>query len=173
LAREQPLGKDISDFYKKELGYFHEELCNFKSECLEAVEILEQYQIGEIKSFKDLIHSLNSLPKMSAEITEMLRVVSILYLQFAVKKDQKLANIDELSMFISRCLILWKLKVMKDSEFEDCLNSAKNKFTGSIDLEKFVEVLSLELQTYQFLQYGLSHDNIKLIANTFKRNFDA
>lgn len=173
LVREQPLGKEISKFHKKEFDLFHQKLCVFRSECLDAVEILEQYQFGNVESLDDLISTLDSLPQMSPEITEMLRIVSVLFLQFATHKEQTINNIDELSLFLSRCLILWKLKTLTNFELNECLNGALEKYSTPIDLTKFEEILSLEIQTYQFLQYGLNHDALKLIAGTFKKIYDS
>ncbi|MHA1199783.1 MAG: hypothetical protein ACTSQF_10685, partial [Candidatus Heimdallarchaeaceae archaeon] len=173
LAREQPLGKEISKFHKKEFNFFHQKLCEFRSECLDAVEILEKYQFGKVETLEDLVSTLDSLPKMSTENTEMLRIMSIVFLQFATHKEQTIRNIDELSLFLSRCLILWKLKTLTDSEINECLNSALEKYSAPIELTEFEETLSLEVQTYQFLQYGLNHDALKLITSTFKKIYDS
>ncbi len=172
LAREQPLGKEISSFYREELELFHQQLCDFRLECLDSVESFEQQQLGKVESFAELILAIESLPKLSAEITEMLRIVSLLFLQFATNRKQNLRNLDELSLFLSRCLVLWKLKTLTDTEFNECLKKAIEKFSGSIDLDKFEEILSLEIQNYQFLQFGISHRTVKLIADTFKKIHD-
>ena len=172
LAREQPLGKNISNSYKKNLAFFHQKLCEFKSECLGAVDVLEQYQLREVDSFEELIITMGSLPKLSIEIIEMLKIMSMTFHQFAVKYNQPIKNIDELSLFLSRCLILWKLNNLTDSEFLDCLNKATEKYSGLIELEKFEKIMSLEVQNYQFLQYGLNRDALKFFVDSFAKFYD-
>ena len=172
LAREQPLGKDISDYYKKELDYFHKKLCDFQSECLDAIEILEHFQIKSVESFADLISTLDYLPTMTTEISEMLRIIAVLFIQFARDKNKQIRNLDELCVFLSRCLILWKLKIFSNPEFEICLKNVVKKYSQSIKLDKFEEILSLELQNYQFLQFGINHQILKFFIETFTKIYE-
>lgn len=167
LAREYPLGKEIPDYVTNEITEFHQMLCDFKLECLEQDVNLQDESIEKIKSFKELFEDINQQTRLPQKISEMFRIGSTLFYLFSQNENQKLRNIDELSLYLSRCLILWRLEALTDEEIQICFEQATVKFSEELDLKKFENILALEIQNYQFLQYGINHWMIKNTARTF------
>lgn len=167
LAREYPLGKEIPDYVTSEITEFHQMLCDFKLECLEQDVTLQDESIERIKSFKELFEVIHQQTRFPQKINEMFRIGSILFYLFSQNENQKLRNIDELSLYLSRCLTLWRLEALTDEEIQICFEQATVKFSEELNLKKFENILALEIQNYQFLQYGISHGMIKNIARTF------
>ena len=167
LAREYPLGKDIPKEQETELERVHSQLCDFMTSCLNEELTVHKDIINEIDSFKDLLESLKKYPKYPPQIQDIFQILASLFYNFSLNEKQNLKNQDELIIFISRCLILWKLGVMDNTKMKICFEKAIEKYKGSIQLEKFEKILSLEIQNYQFLQLGINREQVKLITKTF------
>jgi len=167
LAREYPLGKKVPDYLNEEIYVIHQKLCDFKSVCLDDDFYIEEPEIVDVNTYDDLLSVLSDYPKLAPEILEMFRILSLLFYKFILNDKQRLRNLDELCIFLSRCLMLWRLKSLTDNEMTVCLEQAHQKFEQEIDLNKFEKILALEIQNYQFLQFGVNHSMVKLIAKTF------
>jgi hypothetical protein len=167
LAREYPLGKEVSESIKSDIAQIHEMLCDFRQECLEEEETLHEETIGEINSFDVLFETISKHSGLPQKINEMFRIGSLLFYLYSLNENQVLRNLDELALYLSRCLILWRLESLTDEEVKVCFEQASIKYSNELDLKKLETVLALEIQNYQFLQYGITHEMVKIIAKTF------
>jgi len=167
LGREYPLGKDLPDHLTNEISEFHKMLCDFKLECLEEGISLQDELHREIESFDNLFEIIDKHSGLPQKINEMFRIGSLLFYLFSQNENQILRNIDELALYLSRCLILWRMEVLTADEIKECFEQATIKFSEELSLNKFEKILALEIQNYQFLQYGINHEMVKIIAKTF------
>ena len=166
-AREYPLGKNLPDSKINELNDIHDYFHDFKSQCLKDDLTVREISADSIDTFENLLETMKKQPKLPVILNEIFLIISNLFYQFALNKHQRLANIDELSMFLSRCLLLWKLETLTDQELITCFENASNKYHNTINLLKLEKTLALDLQNYQFLQLGINHYLVKLIARVF------
>ncbi|MHA1259008.1 MAG: hypothetical protein ACTSSG_03060 [Candidatus Heimdallarchaeaceae archaeon] len=169
LAREYPSGKKVPQYILDEIDLFHTQLCNFMSSCINDDFKKEEEISLSPSSFDELFNMLRTFPKFSHKMNEVLRITAYIYYLFALNKNQKIKNLDELALFLSRCLIFWKLNALNIEEIITCFNKAVEKFTGKLVSEKFSKILSLEIQNYQFLQLGINQTMIKMIATVFHK----
>jgi hypothetical protein len=167
FAREYPLGKDIPKVQREELDEVHTKLCDFMKSCLHEELVLPPTKISETSAISDLVNSLSQYPKYSQEIMEIFQILASLFYRFALNEKQILKDQDELGVFITRCLVFWKLGVMDDEKMIKCFEEADEKYSASIQQEKFENILALEIQSYQFLQLGINREQVKLIAELF------
>ncbi len=169
LAREYPLGKKIPDYLKSEIEEIHQGLHECQKIC-EYQEINENvFSIEKIDSFDDLVDILSIYPRYPSKLYEMFQIVANLFYQFSLNPNQKLRNIDELGLFLSRCLILWRLQSMNDKELIACLEGAEKKYKLLLNSDELENILALELQNYQFLQLGIDRFLVKTIVKTFEK----
>ena len=170
FAREYPLGKKIPEHLTSELDEIHNGLLIFKKQCTRDYKIDDKdFSIETINSFEDLINILETYPRYPTKLHEMFQIISSLFYQFALNKNQKLRNIDELGLFLSRCLILWRLQSLTDRELITCLEEAEKKYTKPINPEELMNILALELQSYQFLQLGIDRFLVEIIVKTIEK----
>ncbi len=167
-AREYPLGKNLPDYQIKELNDIHDYFHDFKPQCLKDDLTVKEISADSIDTFENLLETIKIQPKLPVVLNEIFLIISSLFYQFALNKHQELKNIDELSLFLSRCLILWKLETLTDQELIVCFKNASNKYPDKINLLKLEKILALDLKNYQFLQLGINHHLVKLIARVFK-----
>ncbi len=169
LAREYPLGKEISENQENELQNIHEQLCDFMETCLDEDLIYVDDSLERIDSFTDLLVAMNKSPKYPSRITDIFQITGSLFYHFALNENQKIRNKDELGLYLSRCFILWKLGSIDDQRMVICLEKGAEKLQGTINQEEFEKILSLEIQNYQFLQLGIDHKQVKLITDVFSK----
>ncbi|MHA2357322.1 MAG: hypothetical protein ACXABK_00950 [Candidatus Heimdallarchaeaceae archaeon] len=169
LAREYPLGKEEPQHQIEKINNIHKQLCIFMDSCLEESFEPVEVSISEIESLSDLIPILSTFSKYSTKITDIFFIMASLFYSFALNENQQLRNIDELALFLSRCLIFSKLGVLSDEKLLVCLEKSIEKFEGTLKIEKFEKILSLEIQNYQFLQIGISKQQIKLVASLLNK----
>jgi hypothetical protein len=167
LAREYPLGKSIPKTQKEELEKIHLQLCDFMRSCLQEELPTFQGSSSETTSFEELLDNLTKYPKYPLMINDIFQIISILFYRFAMNDKQTIKNQDELSIFISRCLIFWKIGVMNDDKLITCFEKASEKLKSTIQRDKFENILALELQNYQFLQLGINRKQVELITDAF------
>jgi hypothetical protein len=151
LAREYPLGKEEPQHQIEKINNIHKQLCIFMDSCLEESFEPVEVSISEIESLSDLIPILSTFSKYSTKITDIFFIMASLFYSFALNENQQLRNIDEYE----------KLLV--------CLEKSIEKFEGTLKIEKFEKILSLEIQNYQFLQIGISKQQIKLVASLLNK----
>jgi len=170
LAREYPLGKELPVYLKEDLLKLYEGLQKFVKSC--GIEVKTEFddKINLIISFKELIQELKKTSRFPSRLSEILCIISQLFLQFTEFKNQKIRTLDELVLFVSRCLIFWKMKVLSDKDLEFCLKESLASYSLRFDSNEFEKLLSLEVQNYQFLQMGITHSDIKLITNVFSKS---
>ncbi len=169
LAREYPLGKDIPEYLTNEIIEFHKILCDFKLECLDEEISLQDELLEEVESFGDLFDIIGKYSGFPQKINEMFRIGALMLYLFSQNEHQVIKNIDELALYISRCLILWRMDVLTGEEIKVCFEQATIKYSDELDLNKFRKILALEIQNYQFLQYGINHEMVKIVAKTFHK----
>ncbi len=99
----------------------------------------------------------------------MFQIVANLFYQFTSNPNQELRNIDELGLFLSRCLILWRLQSMTDKELITCFEGAEKKYKSVLNSDELENILALELQNYQFLQFSIDRFLVKTIVKTFEK----
>ncbi|MCG3223515.1 MAG: hypothetical protein H7647_03545 [Candidatus Heimdallarchaeota archaeon] len=99
----------------------------------------------------------------------MFQIVANLFYQYTLNPNQELRNIDELALFLSRCLILWRLQSLTDKELIACFEGAKKIYKSMLNSDELVDILALELQNYQFLQSGIDRFLVKTIVKTFEK----
>ncbi|NPD88543.1 MAG: hypothetical protein HGN29_07455 [Asgard group archaeon] len=167
LAREYPLGKEIPKNQKEELEKVHSQLCDFMESCLNEELSPPQAIITNIKSFRDLLNNLTMYPKYPHKIHEIFQILASLFYHFALNETQILKNQDELGIFISRCLVFWKLGVLDNEKMITCFEKTAEKYEDIIQPDKFENILALEIQNYQFLQLGINRKQVELISNIF------
>ena len=169
FAREYPLGKKPSEQILTKMEKIHSSFHNFKSECMkddfDSVDII----IDELNTFNELINSIKDYPKFPNKLNEVFFILSNLFYQFALNINQQIANIDELCLYLSRCIIFWKLETLTDNELIKCFEEASKKYQQKISLGEFKKILALELQNYQFLQLGINHQLVNIIAEVFHK----
>lgn len=169
LAREYPLGKELPVYLKEDILKMYEGLQNFVKSCgIEVKKELDE-KISVITSFKELIQELKTTSRFQPKLNEILCIISKLFLQFVEFTNQEIRTLDELVIYVSRCLIFWKLKMLSDKKLEYCLKGSMVLFSGKFDSNEFEKLLSLEIQNYQFLQMGITHSDIKLITKVYKK----
>ncbi len=169
LAREYPLGKELPVYLKEDILKMYEGLQNFVKSCGIEVKVELDDKISVIISFKELIQELKKTSRFLPRLNEILCITSLLFLQFTEFNSQKIRTLDELVLFVSRCLIFWKLKVLSDKDLEFCLKESVTLYSSKFDSNEFERLLSLEVQNYQFLQFGITHSDIKLITNVYSK----
>ena len=169
FAREYPLGKKPSQQILTKMEKIHSSFHDFKSECMIADFESVDINTNEIHTFNDLINSIKSYPKYPRKLNEVFFILSNLFYQFALNTKQKLANIDELCLYLSRCIIFWKLDTLTDTELNQCFEEASKKYQYKISLNEFKKILALELQNYQFLQLGINHHLVNIITEVFHK----
>ncbi len=169
LAREYPLGKKPSERVAIKLETIHSSFHGFKSECMIDDFVPVEINTDSINTFSELTSSIKEYPKYPNQMNEIFFILSNLFFQFGMNKKQRLANLDELCLYISRCITLWKLETMTDQELTNCLEEASKKYQDEINLNEFQKILSLELQNYQFLQLGIDHYLIQIITKVFQK----
>lgn len=169
LAREYPLGKELPVYLKEDILKMYEGLQNFVKSCGIEVKTELDDKISVIISFKELIQELKKTSRFPLRLNEILCITSHLFLQFSEFKNQKIRTLDELVIYVSRCLIFWKLKILSDEDLEFCLKGSVALFSVKFDSNEFEKLLSLEIQNYQFLQMGITHSDIKLITKIYKK----
>ena len=167
LAREYPLGKEIPESQKEELEEMHTQLCDFMRSCLQEELVPFQEISSETTSFEQLLENLAKYPKYPLKINEILQILSFLFYRFALNDKQMIRNQDELGIYISRCLIFWKIGCMEDEKLITCFGKAAEKYNDIIQRDKFANILALELQNYQFLQLGINKKQVEIIADVF------
>lgn len=172
FAREYPLGKKPSIQIKTNLENIHSSFHGFKSECMMEEFVPVDINTDSINAFDELINSIKEYPKLPVQLNEIFYIISNLFFQFALNRKQRLANIDELCLFLSRCIILWKLETLTDQELKSCLEEASKKYRYKINLSEFQKILALELQNYQFLQLGINHYLVNIITEVFYKIHD-
>ncbi|MCG3222811.1 MAG: hypothetical protein H7641_15635 [Candidatus Heimdallarchaeota archaeon] len=167
LAREYPLGKDIPKNQKEELEKIHSQLCDFMESCLNEDLTPPQATVTDTKSFTELLDNLTKYPKYPHKIHEIFQILASLFYHFALNETQILRDQDELGIFISRCLVFWKLGVMDNEKMITCFEKAAEKYKNPLQPDKFENILALEIQNYQFLQLGINKKQVELITNVF------
>ncbi|MHA1953877.1 MAG: hypothetical protein ACW96U_08025 [Candidatus Heimdallarchaeaceae archaeon] len=167
LAREYPLGKAIPKNQKEELENIHSQLCDFMKSCLNEDLNLPQFTVTNTKSFTELLDNLIKYPKYPHKIFEIFQILASLFYHFALNEKQILRNQDELGIYISRCLVFWKLGVLDNEKMIICFEKAAEKYEKIIQPDKFENILALELQSYQFLQLGINKKQVELITDVF------
>jgi hypothetical protein len=167
FAREYPLGKDIPENQKEELDKVHDQLCDFMKSCLNEDLDSPQDMLTETTSFAELLDKLEEYPKYPHKIHEIFQILASLFYHFALNERQILKDQDELGIFVSRCLVFWKIGVMGNEKMITCFEKAAEKYKGDLQPEKFENVLALEIQNYQFLQLGINRKQVELIKNAF------
>jgi len=172
FAREYPLGKKPSTQLMTNLENIHSSFHDFKSECMMDEFVPIDIDTDSIETFNELISSIKDYPKLPNQLNEIFFIISNLFFQFALNRKQQLANIDELCLYISRCIILWKLETLTDQELKSCFEEASKKYQSKINLNEFQKILALELQNYQFLQLGINHYLVKIITEVFQKIHD-
>jgi hypothetical protein len=169
LAREYPLGKKIPDYLKNEIEDIHQGL----HECQKISTYQEigdnEFSVEKINSFDDLVDILKIYPQYPSKLYEMFQIVANLFYQFILNPKQELRSIDELALFLSRCLILWRLQSLTDKELIACFEGANEKYKSILNPEELVDILALELQNYQFLQLGIDRFLVKIVVKTFEK----
>jgi hypothetical protein len=169
LAREYPLGKKIPDYLKSEIEDIHQGLHKCHKICTYQEINSNDFSIEKINSFDDLVDILKIYPRYPSKLYEMFQIVANLFYQFTLNPNQELRNIDELALFLSRCLILWRLQSLTDKELIVCFEGAKKKYKSTLNSDELVDILALELQNYQFLQFGIDRFLVKTIVKTFEK----
>ena len=167
LAREYPLGKDFPKVHKEELDQVHARLCDFMKSCLNEELLPPASSISDSRTFSELLNTLSNYPKYPQAIIEIFQILAQLYYRFTHNVNQKLRNQDELGAFVSRCLVFWKLGVMDDERMVTCFEKSVKMYLGPLEKEKFLNILALEIQNYQFLQLGINRKQVELIAEVF------
>ncbi len=169
LAREYPLGKKIPDYLKIEIEDIHQGLHECQQICKYQEINGNEFSIEKIDSFDDLVDILSIYPRYPSKLFEMFQIVANLFYQFTLNPNQEIRNLDELGLFLSRCLILWRLQSMKDKELIACFEGAEKKYKLMLDSDELENILALELQNYQFLQLGIDRFLVKTIVKTFEK----
>ena len=167
FAREYPLGKKPSVQILTKLERIHSSFHEFKSECMINEFVPVDLNLDEINTFDELINSIKDYPKFPNKLNEVFFILSNLFYQFALNTNQNLRNIDELCLYLSRCIVFWKLETLTDEELKQCFDAASKKYQYEISLSEFKKILALELQNYQFLQLGINHHLVNIIAEVF------
>ncbi len=167
LAREYPLGKDIPKNQREELEKVHSQLCDFMGSCLNEDLTQPQSSVTATKTFTELLDNLTKYPKYPHKIQEIFQILAGLFYRFALNETQILRDQDELGIFISRCLVFWKLGVLDNEKMIICFEKAAEKYKDLIQPDKFKKILALEIQNYQFLQLGINKKQVELITNVF------
>jgi len=78
----------------------------------------------------------------------------------------KSEDIGELALYLSRCLILWKMGLRTNEELLNCLEGAIQRIDINIDKKQFDKTLLLELYNYQFLNLKFPKWVGKVLAKT-------
>lgn len=169
LAREYPLGKKIPEYLQKELEDIHVGLHKFKEECIHEDIGDSSSSIDNLNSYEDLVDFLEKYPRFPTKLYEMFEIIASLYHQFTQNHNQKFRNIDELVIYLSRCLILWRLQALTDKELINCLEFSQLKYKEEINIIEFEENLALELQNYQFLQLGIDRFLVEIITQFMEK----
>ncbi|MHA1551165.1 MAG: hypothetical protein ACTSUP_03375 [Candidatus Heimdallarchaeaceae archaeon] len=169
LAREYPLGKKIPDYLKSEIEDIHQGLHECQKICTYQEINEKEFTIEKIDSFDDLIDILELYPRYPSKLFEMFQIVANLFYQFSINPNQEIGTIDELGLFLSRCLILWRLQSMTDKELIACFEGAEKKYNLVLNSDELENILALELQNYQFLQFGIDRFLVKTIVETFEK----
>jgi len=169
LAREYPLGKKIPEYLKSEIEDINQGLHECQKICTYREISENEFSIEKIDSFDDLVDLLKIYPQYPNKAYELFQIVANLFYQFALNPNQELRNIDELGLFLSRCLILWRLQSMTDKELITCFEGAEKKYKAVLNSNELENILALELQNYQFLQFGIDRFLVKTIVKTFEK----
>ena len=169
LAREYPLGKKIPDYLKSEIQDIHQGLHKCQKICTYQEINEKEFTIEKIDSFDDLVDILEVYPRYPSKLFEMFQIVANLFYQFSLNPNQEIRTIDELGLFLSRCLILWRLQSMTDKELIACFEGAEKKYKAVLNSDELEHILALELQNYQFLQFGIDRFLVKTIVKTFEK----
>ncbi|MHA1346700.1 MAG: hypothetical protein ACTSVO_04445 [Candidatus Heimdallarchaeaceae archaeon] len=169
LAREYPLGKEIPDYLKNEIEEIHQGLHECQKICNYQNINESDFSIEKIDSYDDLVDILELYPRYPNKLYEMFQTVANLFYQFSMNPNQELRNIDELGIYLSRCLILWRLQSMSDKELIACFEGAGKLYKSVLNRAEFENILALELQNYQFLQFSIDRFLVKIIVQTFEK----
>lgn len=169
LAREYPLGKKIPDYLITEIEEIHQGLHECQKICTYQEITENEFTIEKIDSFEDLVEILKNYPQYPLKLFEMFQIVANLFYQFTLNPNQEIWTIDELGLFLSRCLILWRLQSMTDNALIACFEGAEKKYKSVLNSDELENILALELQNYQFLQFGIDRFLVKTIVKTFEK----
>ncbi|MHA1399896.1 MAG: hypothetical protein ACTSQE_06090 [Candidatus Heimdallarchaeaceae archaeon] len=163
FVREYLVVKEVPEFLKEDIETIHAKLCTFRDSCIEG-SIIMTFKEPTVQSFDQLIDVIKNYPRMPPKLYESLQIMGSFFFNFVSFPEQKINNVDELALYISRSIILWKFGTITDEQLHYILKKAVEIFVGNIELDNFSKILSFEFQNYQFIQIGIDHLLVNLIA---------
>ncbi|MHA1866099.1 MAG: hypothetical protein ACTSWZ_06290 [Candidatus Heimdallarchaeaceae archaeon] len=126
--------------------------------------------IVNIHSAKEFVLFLKNSPKLDNDLFECLKIVGSLFFSFLSFPYQQLCNANDLSLYISRIFLLWKLNALTDQQMVKIFEYLRNNKKEDFSLEQLINILFLEFKNYQFLQLGINKEIVSNICRFILSN---